>query len=247
MRRCWRTARRWLTPLEQLVESLLWEGYALYPYTPGGDQERDADAVRDRLPAAPTPPAWPSTFDHLELRCVLRCDGGARRVAAEVRFLAPPGERPPGAEQRLALPPATVVAVAARGWSARPTVAGALTVALATVGRARSRTAELEIVLRVENRTPCADGSRPGRRARPARCSRPTRCCASTAAASSRRSTGRAASVNTFPVLARRRRRRGGRRGDRAARPPADRAREPGRAVRLDRDRGGAAAARRRR
>ena len=37
--------------LEQLVDSLLWEGYALYPYTPDGDQERDPDPVRDRVPA----------------------------------------------------------------------------------------------------------------------------------------------------------------------------------------------------
>ena len=35
--------------LERLVSSLLYEGYALYPYTPGRDQERDADPVRDRL------------------------------------------------------------------------------------------------------------------------------------------------------------------------------------------------------
>ena len=35
--------------IEELVDSLLYEGYALYPYTPGATQERDADALRDRL------------------------------------------------------------------------------------------------------------------------------------------------------------------------------------------------------
>ena len=45
------TRRAMADALEQLVDSLLYEGYALYPYTPGRDQERDPDAVRDRLPA----------------------------------------------------------------------------------------------------------------------------------------------------------------------------------------------------
>ena len=49
-RDCWR--RRPVNEgVERLVDSLLCEGYALYPYTPGCDEELDADAVRDRLPA----------------------------------------------------------------------------------------------------------------------------------------------------------------------------------------------------
>ena len=82
---------RCLTPLEQLIESLLWEGYALYPYTPTATKN-----------ATPTPfgivypPTYASgsssTFDHLELRCVLESPT-ARRCAAEVRFLA--AQRPP--------------------------------------------------------------------------------------------------------------------------------------------------------
>jgi hypothetical protein len=57
--------------LEQLVESLLYEGYALYPYTPGASKN-----------STPTPfgivypPAYAetlaSTFDHLELRGLRR-------------------------------------------------------------------------------------------------------------------------------------------------------------------------------
>jgi hypothetical protein len=82
-------------PLDQLVESLLWEGYALYPYTPGATKN-----------ATPTPfgivypPLYaigaPSTFDHLELRCVLDCPSSAR-LEGEVRFLAAvgAGQRPP--------------------------------------------------------------------------------------------------------------------------------------------------------
>ena len=62
--------------LETLVESLLWEGYALYPYTPSATKN-----------ATPTPfgiaypPAYAqklaSTYDHLELRIVLRAPADA--------------------------------------------------------------------------------------------------------------------------------------------------------------------------
>ena len=61
--------------MNELVESLLYEGYALYPYTPGATKN-----------ATPTPfgivypPAYArtleSTHDHLELQCMRR---GRRR------------------------------------------------------------------------------------------------------------------------------------------------------------------------
>ena len=73
-------------PVNELVESLLYEGYALYPYTPGATKN-----------ATPTPfgivypPAYArqleSTYDHLELQCVVEGDdprpdrGGALPVA----------------------------------------------------------------------------------------------------------------------------------------------------------------------
>src|SRR3984893_12909214 len=75
--------------LEQLVDSLLYEGYALYPYTPGATKN-----------ATPTPfgivypPVYAatltSTFDHLELRCVLEAPPDAV-LSAEVRFLSADG------------------------------------------------------------------------------------------------------------------------------------------------------------
>jgi hypothetical protein len=83
--------------LDALVESLLYEGYALYPYTPGATKN-----------ATPTPfgivypPAYAhaldTTYDHLELRCVVEGDG---EVAAEVRFLVPSGERHQAEPQRI--------------------------------------------------------------------------------------------------------------------------------------------------
>ena len=89
--------------LDQLVDSLLYEGYALYPYTPGATKN-----------ATPTlfgivyPPAYAArhdnTFDHLELDCLAEPSPGAQ-LAAEVRFLAPSGVRHQAEERRAELPP----------------------------------------------------------------------------------------------------------------------------------------------
>jgi hypothetical protein len=75
--------------VDELVDSLLYEGYALYPYTPGATKN-----------ATPTPfgivypPAYAdkldSTHDHLELRCIVE---GGGDITGEVRFLVPNGER----------------------------------------------------------------------------------------------------------------------------------------------------------
>lgn len=71
--------------LEELIESLLYEGYALYPYTPGATKN-----------ATPTPfgivypPAYAAAnsaaFDHLRLECALEA-GEDAPVEATVRFL----------------------------------------------------------------------------------------------------------------------------------------------------------------
>ena len=78
-----------LVSVDELIDSLLYEGYALYPYTPGATKN-----------ATPTPfgiaypPAYAatldSTHDHLELQCMVEGDG---EITAEVRFLLPSGER----------------------------------------------------------------------------------------------------------------------------------------------------------
>ena len=84
--------------VDELVESLLYEGYALYPYTPGATKN-----------ATPTPfgivypPAYAraleSAHDHLELQCIAEGDG---EITAEVRFLLPSGERHVAEAQRIA-------------------------------------------------------------------------------------------------------------------------------------------------
>jgi hypothetical protein len=82
--------------LDQLVDTLLHEGYALYPYTPGATKN-----------ATPTPfgilypPAYAAqcagAHDHARLECV--ADGGSA-FHATIRWLTPAGE-----EQRLELGP----------------------------------------------------------------------------------------------------------------------------------------------
>jgi len=166
--------------LERLVDSLLWEGYALYPYTPGATKN-----------ATPTPfgivypPAYaagaPTTFDHIVLEG--RLDGEAE-VGAEVRFLAGSGERHQAEAQRIALD----------GPGERDVLVGGLTVHVRLeVGR--------RATLRVENRTDAPAGldragalrhallsTHPILRARGARFVSPLE--------------GGCASVNTWPVLA---------------------------------------------
>jgi hypothetical protein len=90
--------------LEELVTSLLWEGYALYPYTPGATKN-----------ATPTPfgivypPAYaaecPGAFDHARLECVADPAPDAT-LTATLRYLAPSGERHEATERRIVLGPA---------------------------------------------------------------------------------------------------------------------------------------------
>jgi hypothetical protein len=77
--------------LARLVDSLLYEGYALYPYTPGAQKN-----------ATPTPfgivypPTYaernPAAFDRARLQCLARPAAGAK-LSATVWFLSPSGER----------------------------------------------------------------------------------------------------------------------------------------------------------
>ncbi len=91
-----------LSHLEELVESLLYEGYALYPYTPG--------AAKNSTPTPfgiIYPPAYAegnaATFDHLRLECGLVAEEGAP-LSATVRFLQASGERHQAVERRIDLP-----------------------------------------------------------------------------------------------------------------------------------------------
>ena len=90
--------------LDALVDTLLYEGYALYPYTPGATKN-----------ATPTPfgivypPAYAAgsgaTFDVLQIQCL--CSGSV--VCGEVHFLQASGLRHEGTARRVDLPAAGVV------------------------------------------------------------------------------------------------------------------------------------------
>ncbi len=149
-------------PLEQLIESLLYEGYALYPYTPGSTKN-----------ATPTPfgilypPAYAgslqSTFDHLELRCVLEAQPRAA-VSCEVRFLLVGAARRKAEAHSLELErtsAAELASLSPAGARSHARVAeidgrdGRVVVALGL--RARELEAGVyELALRVENRTQCS-------------------------------------------------------------------------------------------
>ena len=85
--------------VDELVSSLLYEGYALYPYTPGAAKN-----------ATPTPfgivyppdyaETQPAAFSMLRLECVLR-GGPEAKLTGSVRFLQAAGERHKGVERRL--------------------------------------------------------------------------------------------------------------------------------------------------
>ena len=83
--------------LEDLVDSLLYEGYALYPYTPGAAKNSTPTPFGIVYPPAYAE-ALDTTYDHLELQCVVEGEG---ELSAEVRFLAPSGERHRAEAQRL--------------------------------------------------------------------------------------------------------------------------------------------------
>ena len=126
--------------MNELVDTLLYEGYALYPYTPGATKN-----------ATPTPfgivypPAYaetlPSAYDHLELRCVV--EGADPEIDCEVRFLAPSGERHRAEPQR----------ATGTGDFRFGDLHVHVELSRTELGEGRA-----EIALRVENRTPAPAG-----------------------------------------------------------------------------------------
>ena len=85
--------------LNELVSSLLYEGYALYPYTP--------DATKNATPTPfgiVYPPAYAAgsgaTFDHLEMQCLVQADKEPS-LRPEVFFLQSAGERHTATERRV--------------------------------------------------------------------------------------------------------------------------------------------------
>ncbi len=143
----------------ELVDSLLYEGYALYPYTPS--------ATKNSTPTPfgiVYPPAYAetlaSTYDVLDLRCVLRAPADAV-LRGEVRFLAAAGERHQATEQRIEVPGVMVGSLAHRPAELERSIACAdgppLQVAVIFSARELGER-EYEVSLRIENRTVVSSG-----------------------------------------------------------------------------------------
>ena len=145
--------------LEELLGTLLYEGYALYPYTPGATKN-----------ATPTPfgivypPAYalqtPSTFDKLRMQGVALADGDAV-LSGEVRFLQGAGKGHQAVPRRLDAPGRTLADLAAAPHVEPFDVAslhGRVRMAAEDLGEGRWR-----VLLCVHNTTPVAEGlDRPG-------------------------------------------------------------------------------------
>jgi hypothetical protein len=188
--------------LERLLESLLFEGYALYPYTPGATKN-----------ATPTPfgivypPAYaatlPSVFDRLELRCVLEAPPDAV-LSAEVRFLTASGERHEAAPRRVVLSGAMVGALERAPSRRTESVAAGAAPSLPVVlelSAERQPDGAYEVALTVENRTRVPSGlDRAGALARSLLATHPlVRVTGGRFVSPLERP---CAGVNTFPVLA---------------------------------------------
>ena len=134
--------------LDELVTTLLWEGYALYPYTPGATKN-----------ATPTPfgivypPAYaqgsPTTFDRIRMQGIVEGPADAT-LALDVRCLQA------GAERRVSLPPATLSSLEAEPAGTEFAFDG-------ITGRIRMAAQRFDdrlarVTMCVHNTTPAADG-----------------------------------------------------------------------------------------
>ena len=86
--------------VEELVSSLLYEGYALYPYTPGAAKNATPTPFGSTVASIMLSTLQPAAFSMLRLECVLRA-GPEAKLTGSVRLLQAQGERHKGAERRL--------------------------------------------------------------------------------------------------------------------------------------------------
>jgi hypothetical protein len=189
--------------VERLLDSLLWEGYALYPYTPAATKNATPTPFGIVYPPAYAA-ALASTYDYLKLRCVLEAAPDAV-LGAEVRFLAAGGERHQAQERRIELAGAMVGALAdapaRKQASVSPSAAAPPLVVALSLDAQPLGDHRYEVALAVYNRTIVSSGlDRAGALGRSLISTHPVL----------RVSGGRFASplerpcdsVNTFPVLA---------------------------------------------
>jgi len=123
--------------IEELVDSLLHEGYALYPYTPGAHKNATPTPFGIVYPAG-----YEHGFDHLQLECLVR--GEDPEFDVDVRFLQASGERHQALERRVGI-----------GELELPPLQGEVKLEVELVEPKLRR-----VTLTIENRTPFAGGTR---------------------------------------------------------------------------------------
>jgi hypothetical protein len=93
-------------PLQELVDALLYEGYALYPYTP--DTTKNATPTPFGIVYPPTYAAeCEGAYDHARLECLAVPAPGAR-LSATLRYLSASGDRHEAAERQVDLGPVEI-------------------------------------------------------------------------------------------------------------------------------------------
>ncbi len=123
--------------IEELVDSLLHEGYALYPYTPGSHKNATPTPFGIVYPAG-----YEHGFDHLRLQCLVR--GKQPELDVEIRYLQASGERHQAIERRAGV-----------GVLDSAPLEGEITLEVEELEP------ELrQVTLTIENRTPFAGGTR---------------------------------------------------------------------------------------
>lgn len=163
-------------PVERLARSLLYEGYALYPYTPGATKN-----------ATPTPfgivypPAYAASqraaFDHVRIECIAVGTSAETSLEVALLFLQAAGTRHRAAERRIEAGAAVGELLEAPlersfafepgselGVTTGPEIGEASEVLTGTlrVGAKRVEPELVRITARVENTTPLPEGAAQG-------------------------------------------------------------------------------------
>ena len=141
--------------VDQILATLLYEGYALYPYTPGATKN-----------ATPTPfgivypPVYaaggPHTFERARMQVILEPSAPDAPIVATLAFLESSGERHQGVERRVEIGPVALDTLLADGVTtlfAFEAVSGRLRLAATQVGDGLVR-----IAMCVHNSTVVAEG-----------------------------------------------------------------------------------------
>jgi len=79
--------------LDELVQTLLYEGYALYPYTPGASKNSTPTPFGIVYPPAYARRSPAHTFDRASMQCLVAEADDAATLSASLWYLSPSGER----------------------------------------------------------------------------------------------------------------------------------------------------------